>query len=150
MDNSRGWIIVGVLMSGFIAAVLLDDPANDELYSKMREQKIQRQELRKSRGECHVPHCHTNRRTDRHIDRHTGCHCVIGDDDQLTADVTTLATWGDSDSSSDSSTSSDDDGDGEATPNEQEIEDDGMLYFCLICCNPTSWMDVGRYCHCVE
>lgn len=75
------------------------------------------------------------------------CVCLSGDDDQLTADVTTLATWGDSDSTdsdSSSSTSSDDSDDegGEVTPNEQEIEDDGEFICKGHWCVLMYWCDI--------
>lgn len=61
-----------------------------------------------------------------------------GDEDQLTADVTTLATWGDSETTSDPSDSDEsaDSDDSENTPaDEREIDeqDDGECVYLLLC-----------------
>jgi len=55
---------------------------------------------------------------------------LIGEEDQMTADVTTMATWGDSESTSSSSDESEED---EDTPNDEaeiDEEDDGMFTCC--------------------
>ena len=67
------------------------------------------------------------------------CHTADGAEDQLTADVTTLATWGDSEDTTSSESDDDDDDEGdnsEYTPaDEREIDeqDDGMSYIVLSC-----------------
>ncbi|XP_067945497.1 pericentriolar material 1 protein-like [Watersipora subatra] len=78
------------------APVDITERANDELYSRMMEQRMERQASRKAKGE----------------------------EDQLTADVTTLATWGESETSS-----SDDESDDENTPDDEgEIDEDDDGY----------------------